>query len=182
MASLVSTTTPLAAGITFDSGSINLSRAESITGSVFADQPGTLEIQQSGDGENWDITDTFDVQAGVGIPVNVPVVAQFFQVIYTNGATAQATFRLFIDIRDPYGAFLAQAEGPTPGGAYAVLWKGPNGWQYVGRFDGTDGWNACGNAAVSSGRGGEYASVPVTTLTVSQETIVTTSEHAPGTF
>lgn len=182
MASLVSTTTPLAANGTFESGSINLSRATRITGSVYADQPGTLLVEQGGDGTAWDIQDTIDIPAGIGIPIDIPVLSQFFQVTYTNGATAQTTFRLYVDIRDPYGAFLVAASGPSAGGAYAVLYEGPNGWVYLGRYDGTDGWNACGNAAISQDKGGNYASVPVTQLTVSNETLQVTSEHAPGTF
>jgi hypothetical protein len=63
-----------------------------------------------------------------------------------------------------------------------VLFDAPGGWQYVGRFDGTDGWNACGNAAISQKQGGTYGAIEVDLITVSQETLVTTTEHAPGTF
>jgi hypothetical protein len=182
MASLISTTTPLAANGVFTSSVQNLSRAVGIVGSVLADQAGILSIEQSGDGTNWDIVQKFNVPANIGIPVSVPVVSQFFQVVYTNGSSAQTTFRLYIDIQDPYGNFLVASSGPSSGGAYAVLFEAANGWQYLGRYDGTDGWNACGNAAVSSGRGGNYASIPVTMLTVSNETLQTTTEHAPGTF
>lgn len=182
MASLISTTTPLAANGTFDSTVQSLSRAVAITGSVFADEPGTVEIQQSGDGVNWDVTTSYTVQANTGVAINVDVVSQFFQVIYTNGSTDQTVFRLYVDIRDPYGDFLIAASGPSAGGAYVVLFQGPSGWQYIGRYDGTDSWNACGNAAISKKQSGTYAAIPVTLLTVSNETLQTTTEHAPGTF
>lgn len=53
-----------------------------------------LSVQQSVDGTNWDVTDNFTVYAGVGFATTVQAVGAFFRVVYTNGSSAQASFRL----------------------------------------------------------------------------------------
>jgi hypothetical protein len=182
MSSLISSTTPLLAAGVFTSSVESLTRATQITGTVFADQSGTCSIQQSGDGVNWDVQYPISVVANVGSRIETDVIAQFFRVVYTNGSTTQTAFRLFVDFRDPYGDFLEASEGPSEGGQWAVLFQqGPN-YTYVGRFDGTDGWNANGNAAVSQNKGGIYASFLVSNATVSLESIQLTTEHGPASF
>jgi len=102
-----STTVPLAANGTFSSGQITASggygtadsRFARITGSVYADQPGTLYIQQSFDGTNWDVQSTFSVSANTGQGFSVEVVAPYVRVYYVNGATAQTVFRLYTQFR-----------------------------------------------------------------------------------
>jgi hypothetical protein len=64
---------------------------------VFSNQASAtdgLSIQQSSDGTNWDIVDTYSIPASTGKTFGVGTVARFFRVVYTNGAAAQATFRL----------------------------------------------------------------------------------------
>lgn len=114
--------------------------------------------------------------------IETDVVAQFFRVRYINGPTNQTTLRFYANILDPYGAFLQAALAPSAGGAYVVLFQGANGYQFVGRFDGTDAWNANGNAAIATGKSGQYASFLVSNATVSQETLQTTTNHAPASF
>jgi len=53
-----------------------------------------LSIQQSSDGTNWDIVDTYTISAGVGKTIGVPRQGIFFRIVYTNGASAQTSFRL----------------------------------------------------------------------------------------
>jgi hypothetical protein len=184
MPSLVTSTATLAAAGTFSSGPLQIQRAISITGTVFSDQDGTLYIDQGGDGVNWDYTLSFALEGDTGVDVDTPLLSQWFQVRYTNGAVTQNVFRLNIDARDPYGAFLQPALTPSSGGAYAVLMYNPGSgvYSYVGRFDGTDGYNACGNAALSTGNTAKYASALVTNFTVSDETILQTTEHTPDSF
>lgn len=182
MASLVQTTTPLPADGVFNSGSQSLARALSITGSVYADEPGTLVIEQGGDGTHWDITNTFNVPPLTGVAIDVPVVDQFFQVVYTNGNAPQGTFRLFVDIRDPYGAFLAIPDAPSEGGAWFVLIEQGGTYSTVGRFDASDGLAANQSAAVFMNKSAQYASVPVVDFTVSVETLTTTTEHTVASF
>jgi hypothetical protein len=68
-----------------------------IVGSVFADQAGTLYVEQSGDGVDWrDVVDSFSVVANQGIGFSVEKVVPYARVRYVNGATAQTEFRLFV--------------------------------------------------------------------------------------
>lgn len=53
-----------------------------------------LSIQQSSDGTNWDITDVYSVPAATGKTYGVQVTGRYFRIVYTNGGTIQASFRL----------------------------------------------------------------------------------------
>lgn len=53
-----------------------------------------LSIQQSSNGTNADITDTYTIAAASGSTFVVPRQAKFFRVVYTNGGTNQTSFRL----------------------------------------------------------------------------------------
>jgi len=63
---------------------------------VFADQAGTLYIEQSPDGGNWDVTESISVSANVGVAVVREIAAGYARVRYVNGATAQTVFRLYV--------------------------------------------------------------------------------------
>jgi hypothetical protein len=94
-----STTTVLAANATYTSAAFSTADAAGVTGSIYSDQDGTLEVQQSPDGTHWDVVDTLYYPGGsVGlqyaVPVETPGAAQG-RLVYTNGATAQTTFRLY---------------------------------------------------------------------------------------
>lgn len=188
MSSLISNITPCTPNQTWISSVNQLTRATYITGSVYADEPGICYIDQSGDGTNWDITTEYEIQGftgtGAGVKIETDVIDQFFRVRYVNGAQAQTVFRLFVDIRDPYGDFLVAQSGPSAGGNWFVLYFNPNSQVYevVGRFNATDGWNANGNAAISSNRSGQYASVPVSNFVVTTETLIASTEHAVASF
>lgn len=180
---LITNTTPINAGITWTSSVQSLNRATQITGSVFADQPGVFTVAQGGDGTHFDAVTNVTITANVGVAIEVDVVSQFFEVKFNNtSSTNQTALRVFIDIRDPYGDFLAAALSPSPGGAWAVLFQGSNGYQFVGRFDGADALSANGSAAISQNKSGQYASFPVSDATVSIETLIPTTEHALASF
>lgn len=53
-----------------------------------------ISIQQSTDNTNWDITDVYTIPANTGKTFVVPRQARYFRVVYTNGGTNQASFRL----------------------------------------------------------------------------------------
>lgn len=92
-----SSTTPLGSSAVFTGTSVDVSNFSEIRVAVFADQASAangLSIQQSTDGTNWDFSDVYTVAASTGITVSSPVYAQYCRVVYTNGASAQATFRL----------------------------------------------------------------------------------------
>lgn len=92
-----SSTAALGGGAVFTGTSVNVQGYGSATITVIsnvASATNGLSIQQSSDGTNWDITDPYTVAAGVVSKINVPRQAVFLRVVYTNGAGAQASFRL----------------------------------------------------------------------------------------
>lgn len=181
---LIDDIAPLPASATYTSPVEFVQRGTQITGTVLADQTGTLNIDQSGDGVNFDYTVSHAVTANTGLGFEQDIVAQYWRIRYVNGGTLQTVFRLFADARDPYGDFLAAGLAPSPGGAWAVLQVSPlsGEYVYVGRFDGSDGWGACGNAATFLNQAGKYAAFPVATATVSDETLMLSTEHNPDAF
>lgn len=92
-----SSATPLGGGAVFTGTVVPTIGYGSSSVTVFsnvASATNGLSIQQSSDGTNWDIIDTYTIAAGVASKINVPRQAYFLRVVYTNGAGAQATFRL----------------------------------------------------------------------------------------
>lgn len=53
-----------------------------------------LQIQQSSDGTNWDVVDSYTIAAATPKVFTVQVAARYFRVVYTNGGTLQTSFRL----------------------------------------------------------------------------------------
>jgi hypothetical protein len=90
-----STTTPLAANGSWTSAVDSTTNTGRLVGSVFADQAGTLYIEQSPDNTNWDVVDSFSVSANAGLGFSVEKVVPYIRVRYVNGATAQTVFRLY---------------------------------------------------------------------------------------
>lgn len=95
-----STATPLGAAGVFTGTAIDVTRYASANVSVFTSHASAtdgLSIQQSSDGTNWDVTDTYTVPAttaGNGKTYSVQVAAMWLRVVYTNGGTLQTAFRL----------------------------------------------------------------------------------------
>lgn len=94
---LDSTTTALGASGTYTTtGTFGLAGYKSIVGSAYSDQDGTLLVEQSQDGTNWDVQSTVTVTGGSpSAGFDVDVVGTYGRLTYTNGATAQTTFRLY---------------------------------------------------------------------------------------
>jgi hypothetical protein len=87
----------LAANGVFTGTSEDVSAYATIAVTVFADVASAtdgLSLQQSSNGTNWDNTDGYTIPAGTGKTFSFPVEARYFRVVYTNGATLQAAFRL----------------------------------------------------------------------------------------
>lgn len=53
-----------------------------------------LMIQQSSDSTNWDIEDNYTIPAASGKTFSIQPSAEYFRIVYTNGNTIQAEFRL----------------------------------------------------------------------------------------
>lgn len=89
-----STTTPLGGSATFTGTGEDVSTWTDVRVSVFADVAGTVLMEQSQDGTNWDLSDSYAVPAGSNKQYSVGAGAKFFRAIYNNGAGAQSAFRL----------------------------------------------------------------------------------------
>ena len=89
------TTTPLGSNGTVTLGPKQSDRADYISGAVFADQGGTIYIEQSGDGTNFDISAQYTVTGGDGKGFSEYLYLPYVRIRYVNGGSAQAAFRLF---------------------------------------------------------------------------------------
>jgi hypothetical protein len=79
-------------GVTLNTGSQNSYLNHKAT--VYADQAGTLQLQQSVNGSTWRTTKSVAVSAGSVVTLVDDLVYQYCRVVYVNGATAQASFEL----------------------------------------------------------------------------------------
>lgn len=93
MARFNGTTTPLAGGAT-TTLTMNASREDWVVGMVFADQTGTIFIEQSMDGTNWDLSTNYTIAANDGKGFKEDVFAPYVRIRYVNDATPQGAFRL----------------------------------------------------------------------------------------
>jgi len=92
---LAYTTEPLAAEASWASDVDDSPYTRYLCGSVYADQPGTLYVEQSPDEANWDVVDSFSVPGGGGLKFSVEKVVAYARVRYVNGPSDQAAFRLY---------------------------------------------------------------------------------------
>lgn len=68
--------------------------ADHISGMVFASHPGTLYVEQSSDGVNYDISTDYDVPANDGKGFSEPLYGSYVRLRYVNGGTNQTAFRI----------------------------------------------------------------------------------------
>lgn len=93
MARVIGTKTPLAgAGVWTDT--MIAGREDWMVGLMYSDQAGSLLIEQSIDGVNWDLDTTVALVAVTGKEFKVEVYASYIRLTFTNGATPQTEFRL----------------------------------------------------------------------------------------
>ena len=98
-----SSATPLGISGVFTGAAVNISQFGVIFVNVFSDVASAtdgLMIQQSVDGINWDHDDVYTVPAGTGKNYSINPYANFFRIVYTNGAVEQATFRLQVVLKN----------------------------------------------------------------------------------
>lgn len=94
---LNSTVSTLVGAGTFTGLAEDVKDFASIAVQVFSDQVSAtdgLSIQQSSDGTNWDISDTYTIPASNGKTYSVQPTSRYFRIVYTNGGTPQGAFRL----------------------------------------------------------------------------------------
>lgn len=92
-----STTANLANGAIFTGTAVDMLPYGSATISVIASHASAangLSIQQSPDGTNWDIVDTYTVAAATSKTIQVPRQERYMRVVYTNGGTLTTYLRL----------------------------------------------------------------------------------------
>lgn len=88
---------PLTANQAITIGPFQTGTSSKVGGSVFADQPGTLWVEQSFDGgQNYDISQAFTVVASTAQTIDIDVIAPIARIRYTNGATNQGALRVFL--------------------------------------------------------------------------------------
>ena len=95
------TTTPLVASGVYVGSPIKTELYNQIRGIVNADQNGTLDFEESEDGETWFKTATQTVNANTPLAFAFDCHAYYARVKYTNGATAQTSFNLQV-YADPF--------------------------------------------------------------------------------
>jgi len=89
------TTTPLGAGAEYVGTSIDRRDYTHAWyhAMAFADVDGTIYIDQSHDGTNWDYVESQPLTGGAGAKLSSRVVARYVRIRYLNGVAAQTTFR-----------------------------------------------------------------------------------------
>ncbi len=93
MARFNGTSTPLGSNATATLD-IQAGREDWVVGMVFADQAGTLFIEQSMNNTHWDISAQYAVSANDGKGFKEEIFAPYVRVRFVNGGVAQTAFRL----------------------------------------------------------------------------------------
>ena len=95
-----STTTPLPAGGVWTSSIDGSPMTDRIVGTVYSDAEGVIYIEQSADGENWDVVTPFEVSPSLfrnSFGFSVEKVAQYARVRYVDMSNGgQTKFRLYV--------------------------------------------------------------------------------------
>lgn len=72
-------------------------RHDTVMGSAFADQNGTLYIEQSSDGTNWDVSSPFEITANDGKGFEENLVLPYWRIRFKNTASSDQTiFRISV--------------------------------------------------------------------------------------
>lgn len=112
-----STSTNLANAAVFTGSAADVLACRAVSVLVYASHASAasgLSLQFSPDGANWDLAYGYSVSATTATVKMQPIQAQYFRVVYTNGATTTTTLRLQTLCHSTYlGA-------PSTGGATAV--------------------------------------------------------------
>lgn len=71
-------------------------RHDSITGAVFSDKAGNLYLEQSADGQNWDVSTSYSITANDGKGFVENLVLPYWRVRFSNGNQDQSVFRISV--------------------------------------------------------------------------------------
>ena len=95
----------LGIGGVFTGAAEDITEYADIRVTVFSDQASAvdgLQIQQSSNGTNWDISDTYTIPASTGKVFSVAASSKFYRIVYTNGGAAQTALRLQVKFNKDY--------------------------------------------------------------------------------
>ena len=110
-------TANLTAGSTFTGTMESTLGIAAIQVNLFSTEKSTAQVQQSMDGTNWDIVDSYVVSASVGDGRTIQATASFFRVLVTNnGAASTTSFRLQA-VLTPVVEAVPRSLGPKTEGA-----------------------------------------------------------------
>lgn len=91
--SFVGTSIPQGTAHTYTSAVGITNMDDTVGGSIFCDQGGTLYIEQSPDGTNWDVSSSYTISAGDGSAFSENLVCPYWRIRYTYTGT-QTAFRV----------------------------------------------------------------------------------------
>jgi len=117
--SLVNSTTGiLASGGTFDGAAVDVSNYSSVFVSAYSvGTNGTLQLEQSSNGTDWDIVDTAVVTAAASVTNATNLFSRFYRTQFVNGAGTQTALR--IQTRFNTGTVSDHSTGGS-----TVIWSG----------------------------------------------------------
>ena len=96
MARFTSSNTPLVANAVYSSGTLQTSGDDRVIGLIFSSGNGTLYVEQSSDGANWDLSKSVAVVGGTGQGYSEELLAPYYRIRFVNGAADQTAFRLTV--------------------------------------------------------------------------------------
>lgn len=147
------TTTALGAGATWTGTGELVTAFNNIVVACKSDVDGTLYLEQSPDGTNWDSSLTYKVTGGVNEVHRLTITRPYFRARYTNGSTEQGYFRL-TTIFNSAPALSAPLNLSVQQDGDAITTR-PSHFQYeaaMGRREGVTTWNKFGfNADIDTG-------------------------------
>lgn len=108
-----------------------------------------LSVQQSSDGTNWDITDTFTVPAATGKTYSFQTAARYFRLVYTNGGTGQSSFRL----QTVFHYHAPKPSSQRPADAYSNENDFQQVWSFNSNWNGSTWDRAAGNTSGAYSQG-----------------------------
>lgn len=97
-----STTTNLAGGATFTGPAVPDLNYTAVQYSIKCDQNCTIYVEQSPDGTNWDISDSFSFNAPTGSGNTVQLVASYYRIRVTNTSLITSTYLRLQVIKVPF--------------------------------------------------------------------------------
>jgi hypothetical protein len=86
--------TPLGINAKYYSPSLDGLAFSKLSGIVFADQAGELQVEESLDGYDWIQTSKQTITASAGKAFSYDINSRFIRLIFVNGATANTTFKI----------------------------------------------------------------------------------------